>query len=420
MIRQAPLYFLLGLALAACGAKAKITNPPSSCSDNAQNGDEIGVDCGASCPACQATRTRKIVPDPNGGVYIGDFPGTHDVFEQAIGRQVSVKGEPCTVSDDVIDGKEVQRLPAVDIACLQQELDQGRVVRLTMQSWFCRDTPAAFTVQDVIDGKIDSELRSVARALAQWGGPVFWHYMVEPVVQWPGHGPDGQDCRWRCDEVEGFPGGVCDDIPAADPPENFTQYGDPAKLDKIERYIDYHRRIHDVMEWEIEQLGLPSNITWVAGHGTGGPEGYSYGTYWVGDDYVDWHAYGTYAGATLDPSGAVVVGCQPFPEDLDAWNEVLSMGDKPVMLDEFGVMREFLGEPACTDRAAWFAGFFDDLVTKYPQIGMLYYMELDLYPWATVIQPDDPAAAAWQSELANRPERWPQCLAISDGSQVCR
>jgi hypothetical protein len=356
--------------------------------------------------------SRKIVPDPGGGVYLGNHPVTHAVFEEAIGRGVSISSpDTCALTTAVGQhGEEVHHLPEVDIACLQAEYDKGRIPRLDILPWFCQPNPSAFTVQGVIDGEIDTELRAVARAIGEWGKPVFFVYPVEPVQQWPGHGPDGQACRYGCVDEPGFQGGNCSDEVQPDPPEHYSQYGDPLKLDSVERYIDFQRHVHDTMEDEIRQLGLPSNISWVSGHAVANQDGFQYEEFWVGDQYVDWHAFGFYAGAG---------DCGSFPGNDAWWDEMMSMGDKPVMLTEFGVNREFFGEPFCDDRGRWLKGFFDDLMTRYPQVAALNNVELDLFPWATVIQPGDPVARAWRDELAARPERWPSCVTLGDGSEVC-
>ncbi len=368
--------------------------------------------------------SRKIVPPPGGGVYLGNFPVTHDLFEQAIGRSVSISdGDRCSLSTAIVDGVETHHVPQVDMACLQAEADQGKIPQLNVLSWFCQPSAPAFTVRGVIDGEIDEALRQVARELAQWGHPVFWGYSVEPHVQWPGYGADGQECRWGCDDIEGFQGGVCDDDPGTSLPEHFTEYGDPDELDSTETYIDFHQHIHDVVEGEIERLGLPSNVTWVQGHSvTDANLEYQAEEYWVGGDYVDWHAFGYYAGATLDLDGGPAQTCDPFPGRVEYWEEMLERAsDKPVMLDEFGVSREFFGNPTCTDRAAWLADFFDDLAETYPQVAAIQHVEFDTPNlWTTVVRPEDPAAQAWRDELQNRPERWPTCVAIADGSEVCR
>ncbi len=364
----------------------------------------------------------KIVGDPSGGVYFGsyDFFGGFDLMEQALGRRLTLIDTPFVRSTELVldsNGQvidEVHARPFVDMTVLAAQQKAGLISFQGIEPWpsACTGSPAAFTVDGLINGKVDTELRAIARTIAQSGWPTFWVYQREPQIQWPGFGADGQSCRFGCDTT--LPGFHFCAATGTDPPENFTQYGDPTKLDGIERYIDFHRHIHDVIENEIASMGLPSNITWVQGAGLEEdlPVLGTYSDFYVGNAYVDWHAFNFYAGLGD-------MGCQSFPGLLSIDAALSLAPNKPIMLLEFGVLRSSGGFPVCGDRSQYLSTFFDQLATSYPQIKAILYFDWQDEPFNVRIEPGDPAAQTWVTEIGNRPERWPQCVTLSGGDQVC-
>ena len=221
----------------------------------------------------------KVAAPPGGGIYLGayDVEDRPQTFHQAIGRPLAISPRLCPG-----DGGAENTRPKIDIACREARYQQGVVTVFGIEPPYWAENPA-YTVQDVIDGKLDAELRQIAAEIARWGRPLLWLYQREPAGQWAGYGPDGMQRVGQC-RVEGG-NDTCDR----------TAYGDPDTLDGPERYVDFHRHVHDVVEGELARLGRPTTITWVMGAVIIGEAGW-YTAHYPGNEYVDWHAIDLYVG----------------------------------------------------------------------------------------------------------------------------
>jgi hypothetical protein len=338
----------------------------------------------------------KIAP-PRDGCYLGlhDWTGGGaGAFEKLLGTRVAIH-TPSYVRDET--GSEGP-LPRFDRAGHERAFQEGYVTFYGIEYRIPSET---ISPQAVIEGKLDAVLAGVAREVKAWGRPLFWLYQREPRIQ-PGptdtlgermgFGYDGGGYGPRGDETYA---GVLKrrGDPKAD-------YGDPAKLDGPERYVDAARHIHAVVE-----SIAPEHVTWVAGASVdlvmvvtemGIPNTAAkttYADFYPGDGCVDWHAFNFYS--TMQRSFAEEIG--------PVWHEIKTVGHgKPVMMLEFGVYR------TGGQRAAWFRDFFEQLAGPYRRIRAVLYWQAPSTEGEderTAILEGDAAAAVWRKELAGG--RWP-------------
>ena len=170
------------------------------------------------------TSGLKIIAPQGGGIYLGAHNQEGDglsEFEIALGQKVTIAPSACP------DGGTEGTLPKIDISCHESLWQKGYVTTFGIEVVM----NGKFTNEDIVAGKIDNELKQVAREIANWGRPILWLYQREPMVQFPV-------------------------LPST------VAKGDDAKP---QLYIDVHRHIHDVVENEIKVMGKQSTITWVMG-----------------------------------------------------------------------------------------------------------------------------------------------------------
>ena len=166
-----------------------------------------------------------------------------------------------------------------------------------------------YTLQSIIDGKFDPDLKAWGRAAAAFGSPLIAEYGTEVNADWFG---------WNGK----FHGGGRKD-----------GFGDPAKADGPERFVAAYRHIVDT----IRSAGA-NNITWVFHLDVSdSPEAdwNRFENYYPGSDYVQWIAvscYGAQKPTDDEDEGA------SFREKFDpVYPRIVKLApDKPVMVAEFG------------------------------------------------------------------------------------
>jgi hypothetical protein len=331
----------------------------------------------------------RILPR-DGAIYLGTYDWgsaptdflaatNHDPvlsFSVCIG---GVEGQPIFAERACFDGIPADRIPqaGIEVRGLEE------------------------TVDGIIAGAVDEELRQVADVISDWGRPIFWLYQREPSIQFPGYGPTGDLMAWECNEELGC--------------NRSNQFGDPELEDGPERFVALHRRIHDVMEGHIADLGRRSNLTYVMGAIIDSSPG-SYTRFYPGDDYVDWHALDVYHGIS-DEGGAPDCGLRWDDLVASRWAEAMALApDLPVAIVEFGSHR------TNCDRAAYFEDFFASLGSDgdYANLGAIWYWQCGDEVFDTYLGPagSDAGTEAWRAELEAHPESWSNCVRLSDGSEV--
>lgn len=166
-----------------------------------------------------------------------------------------------------------------------------------------------FTLQAIIDGKYDDDLKAWGKAAAEFGTPLIVEYGTEVNGEWFGwngkfHGAGRKD---------GF--------------------GDPKKADGAERFVAAYRRIVDAM-----RSSGASNITWVFHlDASQSPEAAwnRFENYYPGSEYVQWIGVSSYGPQKpMDDAGENVT----FRKKFDAvYPRIVKLApDKPIIIAEFG------------------------------------------------------------------------------------
>lgn len=181
-----------------------------------------------------------------------------------------------------------------------------------------------FTLQNVLDGKFDDNLRAWCAAARDFGAPLLAEYGTEMNGDWfPWNG------KWN---GGGETGG----------------YGDPSQPDGPERFRDAYRRIIQICR--VEGAG---NITWVFHVNADDwplTEWNRFENYYPGDEWIDWVAVSVYGAQT--PEDDYWDGFSGYMDS--AYNRLQALApQKPVIVAEFGATAgNPLGDQALWARAA--------------------------------------------------------------------
>jgi hypothetical protein len=144
-----------------------------------------------------------------------------------------------------------------------------------LHNWdFPEDALPQPTLQDIIDGELDTDLRRFARSLASFDAPILW------VNGWE-FNISGSDDTWRGPRAFG---------PEADQfywqtSNMYTFFGDPAVADGPERYVETWRHIYDIFrENGADNVLFVWNPNWTSDPSASWN---TFENYWPGDEYVD-------------------------------------------------------------------------------------------------------------------------------------
>ncbi|MEW6365856.1 MAG: glycosyl hydrolase [Acidobacteriota bacterium] len=294
--------------------------------------------CGAF--GAEATSTT-IKPPPAGKLYHGVYPGGQTGEEDDL-----------TPADLASYEQTVQKTAAwvyfsnnwyadrrFPLATARWIRDAGSVpfIRLML-----RDSPEQnrpnriFTLERILQGKFDKNLRAWGRAARDFGTPLLVEYGTEVNGEWfPWNG------KWNGGGKTGA-------------------YGDPKYPDGPERFRDAYRHIIDV----VRRQGA-TNITWVFHvNGDDWPQTRwnRFENYYPGDSYVDWLGVSAYGAQTPTDDW-----CDAFAAMLDAAYPRLAAlsATKPIAVLEFGVTAR---NPIC-GQAAWAEAALTNLVgLRWPRV----------------------------------------------------
>lgn len=197
-----------------------------------------------------------------------------------------------------------------------------------------------YTLQNIIDGVYDEELKQYARDARDSSVPIMIEFGTEVNGDWFSWGG----------AING--GGVT------------NGYGDPAYPDGPERFRDAYRRIIDIFRGE-----QANNVTW-AFHMNGGSspeaEWNKMNNYYPGDSYIDWIGVSIYGGQVPGEKW------EDFSSQIErAYNEISGVSAvKPIAVFEFGVIED----PSAGSKAGWIGDALEVLESgKYPRIKALSY-----------------------------------------------
>jgi hypothetical protein len=209
-----------------------------------------------------------------------------------------------------------------------------------------RNPERVYTLQRLIDGVFDRQLRSWADGARALGVPLLLSFGAEVNDDW---GP--WNARWNgAGDTEG--------------------YGDPTYPDGTERYRDAYR--HLVTLFRSEGAG---NVAFVFHVDSYRPyNGWNtLDLYYPGDEYVDWLGISDYG--TLDPR----VPMSPFARKLDVsgvYRTLTTLSRRPVAIAEMGTV-----DNAKAEKPAWIRGAFQALRSgRYPRIRAAVWWNMDSGP----------------------------------------
>jgi hypothetical protein len=339
----------------------------------------------------------KIVP-PTTGIYLGSYNwggrGIAD-FEAAVGKKVAIIGGVCSAQED--------KLPTFNSSCWNSWYAKGYVGITGYEGADKNSNNTAvvpniaigrYTPEQVISGLADNLLKQIAGDIKTFNKPIFWQYQREPSIQpapgfdGGGYGPNGDKYSNQVTDKYGAYG--C------------TDTGNSLCLDGPERYRDAAKHIHDIVESVCKDC-----VTWVQGASVARKSG-EYKKYYIGDNYVDWHALDVYP--YYDQNiGALI----PFNSEIKPdWAEALALSNKPIMFVEFGVWKtDQTGEGCKTcqqniiSRANWFNDFFSKVKSSHNQLKAIVYWQTN-DSFITSLLPTDADSQVWKTEISNNPNYW--------------
>lgn len=299
--------------------------------------------------AAQSTIGGVFAWPPPGSIYHGVFPGGRsgeedDITPADLQSYEQLAGKSAAWVYFSHNWGKGRAFPLATAAWVRE---RGSVpyVRLMLRSRFEQNRPErTFTLERILAGEFDADLRAWAREARGFGTPLFAEFGTEANGRW-------------------FPWNAW-----WNGKERGKGYGDPATPDGPERFRDAYRRIVRVMREE-----GATNVLWVFHvNNRDIPEApwNRLEDYYPGDDYVDCLGVSAYGAQT--------------PMD-DEWPEFRPLMDavvprltalapsKPLLLLEFGATR---GNPG-GDQAAWAERALSDLEQGRwpPVIGFAWWNE---------------------------------------------
>ncbi len=202
-----------------------------------------------------------------------------------------------------------------------------------------------FTLDRIVNGGFDDDLRAWARAARDFGSPLMAEYGTEVNGEW---------FSWN---------GVWNGGGALD------GYGDPAQPDGPERFCDAYRHIIQIARDE-----GAANILWVFHANNQDVPDESWNRleqYYPGDEWIDWIGVSVYGAQT------------PMDEEWPQFRDMMDAGyprlaalspDKPIVVLEFGATS---GNPR-GDQAVWAENALTDLIAgRWPRvIGFSWWNEM--------------------------------------------
>ena len=246
----------------------------------------------AASDATAAVTSAILQPPPLGEIYHGVFPGgvsgaedditAHDLasYEETVGKKVAW----VYFSNNWFKDREFPEKTATWIR------EDGAVpfIRLMLRSTAEeKRKEKVFTLQAIIDGAFDADLRRWGQAAHRFGTPLLVEYGTECNGEWfPWNG------RWH--------GG-----------SQTSGFGDATKPDGPERFVAAYRHIVQTIRGE-----GAINITWVFhpdAHDTPDKEWNHFENYYPGNDVVDWIGISAYG-----PQTPMETECESLRQMMDS------------------------------------------------------------------------------------------------------
>jgi len=278
---------------------------------------------------------KKLQPPTDNKIYFGAFPdfgGSEDNittkrltdFQNLINKKIVWAYFSQNWFNGIIYPKE-----AIDTIHQQGVIPFVRLMPRSNEEQFIKEEK--FTLDNIINGKFDNELKQWARDAKEDNIPLLIDFAVEMNGDW---------FSWS-----GYFNGA----------DKKDGYGDPNYYDGAERYRDAYRHIIDIFDQE-----EATNITWFFHldiHSTPNEEWNQPKYYYPGDEYIDWIGVSLYG--AMSPKEDY---WESFDEILqDKYQSILDVSsNKPFALLEFGVTDN---HPQGS-KPQWIEGAFETILAK--------------------------------------------------------
>jgi hypothetical protein len=302
------------------------------------------------------TDAQSKIPIPPTGCYHAAFtPYTQDSFETLAGKSIAIE----------LIYRSWKGSPDFDQYSCDKIVANGAYPCIAWEPWDGSITSTAYSLQSIIDGTHDALIQRWATGIKQWKKPL--------LLRWA-HEMNGDWYPW-----DGFHNGG----------ETLAGYGDPAKPDGPERYVDAYRHIRHVFD----SIGVP-NISWVwcpnVMWDVKKPLN-NVANYFPGSDAVDWIGMNCYNWGTAVAGMSWKSAEQMFRL---TYTGVVALADKPILV----------GESASTetggDKAAWITETFKTIKSGFPKIKLFtWFNENKETDWR--INSSPAALAAYRAAIAD-------------------
>ncbi len=291
----------------------------------------------------EVVSNRKILLPPSKGVYLGAFPyfgnNEDEVTKKHIIDFENLIDKKITWAYFSNNWHEKIEFPKEEVITIYKQ-SIIPFIRLMPRSTFeLGKSDDVFTLQKIIDGQFDEELKIWANEAKSTNIPLLLDFGVEMNGDW---------FSWS-----GFFNGS----------EETEEYGDMVLADGPERYQDAYRHIVKLFK---EQEVLNVTWFWHVNNGSFPAESWNkIANYYPGDDYVDWLGVSVYG--ALDNSEEWF----SFEEQMDnVYQELVEISNKPIALLEFGVD----GNSLKGSQADWISDALTVIKTgKYPRLKAVSY-----------------------------------------------
>ncbi|MFC1610725.1 hypothetical protein ACFL6C_07195 [Myxococcota bacterium] len=389
---------------------------------------------------------RKIVPHPDGGVYLGQWElmiGDTAAFEETTGRKTALWAFVETLTDFCLPNEDGQ--PVFWAQGAQIGWDNGRVpytyaIVADPNPLFqeAGEVPRGFTVDKLLNGDFDNHLHVLAQQYKEFGKPMFFNTTREPNVAsadyMGGFGPNGdKGIEWALDVQKG----LAEFNPSSFPNVHlYADLGDPTVSDGAERLVAAQRYYHDFfvrregidfLSFDTMEFGAHVSLDdWMEWFGVTPTDpnyellrtSFSFEFLYAGDEYVDWVSLSYYIDIDKESQDATL---RHYLDNL-AWTmesiRRVAPG-KPVLIMEGGFPDGV--NPDSEWAAKKVEAGMNEIINKYPEISAFALWgsggEMD-----TLLRPGTKQGDAFKKIIDDNPDSFRSCVHFSDGTKMptCR
>lgn len=365
-------------------------------------------------------RTRALILPPDKGLYLGQHPGESMIngvprenleeFESAIAKKSAFFIQASS------GGEGEYEPPEFNVALANRAWNAGYLVL----AWAYEATPQhgngrGFTIDKLLNGKYDKELKSLAAQFREFGKPFLFSTAREPngvlSIYMGGFGPDGDK---SLDWAEKH-GGLVHFDPSKFPNKQlYAGLGQPDACDGLERLAAAQRYYYDffVNREKLHFINFDS-MGWALGVEIDSSEPplvkkcFNFQDFYPGNQYVDWVTV-TYYGKNEDPL------YERLERKLDQIQATAP--GKPILFIELGLLAN--NESKADATAKKIHSFFDYILTKYPAVkGVCLWGDAfdDGMTSSRQIRPDTLEATAFKELTEEYHDKFHSCVHFSKG-----